>query len=137
LSPSHRGNSGRIQILSRGCIVRRLPKSSNNYMWLQSTFLSYPTNFLTSKRTISSCHHAIVEIVDGPKSFHVDALCVDYPSHLKLHVVRKYFSNYENSIILAPCHSRNSGRTQILSSGCIVRRLPESSKVTCGHEVLL
>jgi hypothetical protein len=41
-----------------------------------------------------------------------------------------------NYIILSPCHRRNSGRTQILSSGCIVRRLPESPKVTFGYEVL-
>jgi hypothetical protein len=57
-------------------------ESSNSYMWSRSTFLSYTTNFLTCKRTISSCLHAIVEIVDGPKSYQVDVLCVDYPSHL-------------------------------------------------------
>jgi hypothetical protein len=82
LTPCHTRNSGRTQILSSGCIVRRLPESSNSYMWLRSTFLSYPTTFLTCKRTIASCLHAIEEIVDGPKSYQVDVLCVDYPSHL-------------------------------------------------------
>jgi hypothetical protein len=62
--------------------VRRLPDLSNSYMWSRSTFLSNPTTFLTCKRTISSCLHATVEIVDGPKSYQVDVLCVDYPSHL-------------------------------------------------------
>jgi hypothetical protein len=91
LMSMHRRNSGWTQILSGGCIVHRLPESSNRYMWLRSAFLSYPTTF-TCKRTISSCLHATVEIVDGPKSYQVDVLCVDYPSHLKLHVVMKYFS---------------------------------------------
>jgi hypothetical protein len=62
--------------------VRRLPESSNSYMWLVSTFLSHPTTFLACKTTISSCLHATEEIVDGPKSYEVDVLCVDYPSHL-------------------------------------------------------
>jgi hypothetical protein len=62
--------------------VRRLLESSNSYMWLRSTFLTYPTTFLTRKRTISSCLHPTVEIVDGPKSYQVDVLCVDYMSHL-------------------------------------------------------
>jgi hypothetical protein len=171
LSPFHNRSSGQAQILSSRCIVCRLPESSNTYMWLRSTFLSYtttfltckrtissclhateeivdgpksyqvdvlcvdypshltvtcgyevlflsyPTTFLACKRTISSCLHAIEEIVDGPKSYQVDVLCVDYPSHLKLHVVTKYFSLlshyfpyfYEKYIILAPCHSRSSG----------------------------
>jgi hypothetical protein len=82
--------------------------------------------------------------VDKPKSYQVDVLCVDYPSHQQLHVVMKYFSIsshyfpclYENYIILSPCHGGNSGETQILSGGCIVRRLPESSTVTCGYEAL-
>jgi hypothetical protein len=82
LSPCHRGNSGQTQILSGGCIVRRLPESSKRYMWLLSTFLSHPTSFLACKRTISSCLHATEEIVDGPKSYEVDVLCVDYPSYL-------------------------------------------------------
>jgi hypothetical protein len=62
--------------------MRSLLESSNSYMWLRSTFLTYPTTFLTCKRTISSCLHATVEIVDEPKSYQVDVLCVDYPSHL-------------------------------------------------------
>jgi hypothetical protein len=68
-------------------------------MWLQSTFLSYPTTFLACKRTISSCLHATEEIVDGPKSYQVDVLCVDYPSHLKLHVVTKYFISYPTTFL--------------------------------------
>jgi hypothetical protein len=72
--------------------------------------------------------------VDGPKSYKEDVLCEDYPRHLKLHVVTKYFSNLshyfpyfsENYIFLSPCHNRSSGQTQILSNGCIVLRLSES-----------
>jgi hypothetical protein len=82
LPPCHSRNSGRTQILSSGCIVHRLPESSNNYMWLRSTFLSYPTTFLTCKRSISSFLHATEEIVDGPKYYQVDVLCIDYPIHL-------------------------------------------------------
>jgi hypothetical protein len=52
------------------------------YPW--RNFLSYPTTFLTCKRTISSCLHATEEIVDGSRSYHVDVLCVDYPSHLTI-----------------------------------------------------
>jgi hypothetical protein len=134
LSPCHSRSSGLAQILSSRCIVCRLLESSNNYMWLRSSFLSYPTTFLTFKRTISSCLHATVIIVDVSKSYQVDVLCVDYPSHLKLHVVTKYFSIlshyfpylYHNYIILAPCHIRSSGQTHILSNGCIVLRLSES-----------
>jgi hypothetical protein len=90
----HKRNSGRTQILSSGCSVGRLPESSNRYMWLQSDFLSYPTTFLSFQRTISSCLHATLIIVDGPKSYlyQVDVMCIDYSSHLKLHVVTKYFS---------------------------------------------
>jgi hypothetical protein len=33
----------------------------------------------------------------------------------------------ENYIILSPCESRSSGQTQILSSRCILRTLPEPS----------
>jgi hypothetical protein len=51
-------------------------------MWLRSTFLSYTTTFLTCNRTISSCLLATVEVVDRPKSYQVDVLCVDYPSEL-------------------------------------------------------
>jgi hypothetical protein len=82
LSPCHSRNSGQTQILSGGCIVRRLPESSNSYMWLRSTFLSHPITLLTCNRSISSCLHATGEIVDGPKSYQLDALCVDYPSYL-------------------------------------------------------
>jgi hypothetical protein len=64
--------------------VLRLLESSNSYMWLRSTFLSYPTTILTCKRTISSCLHATEEIVEGPKSYQLDVLCVDYPSHLRV-----------------------------------------------------
>jgi hypothetical protein len=64
----------------------------------------------------------------------VDVLCVDYPSHIKFHVVTKYFSNLshyfpylqENYINLASCHS-SSGQTHILSNGCIVLWLSDSS----------
>jgi hypothetical protein len=65
---------------SSRCIVCRLPESSNSYTWLRSTFLSYPTTFLTCKITTSSCLLATVEVVDRPKSYQVDVLCVDYPS---------------------------------------------------------
>jgi hypothetical protein len=46
LSPCHSRSTGHTQILWSRCIERRLPESSNNYMWLRSTFLSYPTTFL-------------------------------------------------------------------------------------------
>jgi hypothetical protein len=128
-------SSGQTQILSSGCIVRRLPKWCNSYMWLQSTFLSYPTTFLTFQRTVSSYLVAKVEVVDRPKSYQVDVFSVDYPSHLGVTCGYKvlfslityfpYFS--ETCIIFSPCHSKSSGHTQILSSWCIERRLPESS----------
>jgi hypothetical protein len=50
-------------------------------MWLRSSFPSSPTTFHTFKRTISSCLLATVEVVDRPKSYQVDVLSVDYPSH--------------------------------------------------------
>jgi hypothetical protein len=50
-------------------------------MWLRSTFLSYPTTFLICKKTKLSRLLAMVEVVDKPKSYQVDVLCVDYPSH--------------------------------------------------------
>jgi hypothetical protein len=49
-------------------------------MLLRSTFLSYPTTFLTCKRTISTCLLATVEVVDGSKSYQVDVMCEDYTS---------------------------------------------------------
>jgi hypothetical protein len=49
-------------------------------MWLGSTFVSYPTTFLSFQRTVSSCLFAKVEVVDRPKPYPVDVLCVDYPS---------------------------------------------------------
>jgi hypothetical protein len=61
--------------------VRTLLRSSNSYMWLRSSFLSYPNTFLTFQRAISSCLLATIEVVDRPKSYLVDILCVDYPSH--------------------------------------------------------
>jgi hypothetical protein len=82
LMSMHRRNSGWTQILSRGCIVHGLPESSNSYMWLRSTFLSYPSTFLIFQRTIPPCLFAKVEVVDRHKSYQVDVLCVDYPSHL-------------------------------------------------------
>jgi hypothetical protein len=54
---------GRTQILQSRCIVHRLLESSNSYMWFRSTFLSYPTSFLTFKKSISSCLNATIEIV--------------------------------------------------------------------------
>jgi hypothetical protein len=79
--------------------VRRLPEPSNSYMWLLRTFLSHPTTFLACKRTISSCLHAKEEIVDGPKSYQVDVLCVDYPSH------RTITCGYEVLFYLVPLPS--------------------------------
>jgi hypothetical protein len=81
LSPWHGRSSGQTEILSSRCIVRRLTEPSKNYMWLQSNFLSYPTTFLTCKRTISYCLLATVEVVDRPKSYQVDVLWVDYQSN--------------------------------------------------------
>jgi hypothetical protein len=115
--------------------VRRLPESSNSYMWSRSTFLSNPTTFLTFKRTTSSCLHATEEIVYGPKSYPVDVLCVDYQSHLTVtcgYEVLFYLISLLSLIVRELYHlvfmpSRDSGRTQILSSGCIVCRLLESS----------
>jgi hypothetical protein len=77
----HNRSSGQMQIPSNRYIVRRLLESSSSYMMLRSTFLSYPTTFLTFQRTVSSCLLAKVEVVDRPKSYQVDLLCVDYPSH--------------------------------------------------------
>jgi hypothetical protein len=104
-------------------------------MWLRSTFFSYPTTFLTCKRTISSCLLATVEVVDGPKSYQVDVLSADYPSHqtvtcryeVLFYLIPLLYTLVENYIILSPCHNRSSGQTQIPSSRCIERRLPESS----------
>jgi hypothetical protein len=109
--------------------------SSNNYMWLWSSFLPYPTTFLTCKRTLSSCLLATIELVDRPKSYQVDVLCADYPSHeiltcgyeVLFYLIPLIYSLVENYIILSPCHNRSSRQTQIPSSRCIVRRLPESS----------
>jgi hypothetical protein len=81
LSPCHNRSSGKTQIPSSRCIVRTLPESSSSYKWLRSTFLSYPTTFLSFQKTLSSCLLAKVEVVDRPKSYQVDVLCVDYPSH--------------------------------------------------------
>jgi hypothetical protein len=81
LSPCQSRSSGQTQTLSSRCIVRRLPESSNSYMWLRTTFLYYPTTFLTCKRTTSSCLLATVEVVDRPKSYQVVVFFVDYPSH--------------------------------------------------------
>jgi hypothetical protein len=81
LSHYHNRSSGQTEIPSNRCIVRRLPESSSSYMMLKSTFLSYPTTFLTFHITISSCLLAKVEVVERPKSYQVDLLCVDYPSH--------------------------------------------------------
>jgi hypothetical protein len=105
-------------------------------MWLRSTFLSYPTTFLACNRTISSCLLATVEVVDRPKSYQVDVLCVDYPSHQILtcgyevlfYLTPLLYSLAENYIILSPCDNRSSGQTQIPSSRCILLRLPESSR---------
>jgi hypothetical protein len=104
-------------------------------MWLRTTFLSYPTTFLTCNRTTSSSLLATVEVVDIPKSYQVDVLCVDYPSHWTItccyevlfYLIPLLYSLVENYIILSPCHNRSSGQTQIPSSRCIMRRLPESS----------
>jgi hypothetical protein len=52
------------------------------YMWSRSTFLTYPTTFLTYKRIISSWLLATVEVVDRPTSYQMDVLCLDYPSQL-------------------------------------------------------
>jgi hypothetical protein len=68
LSPCHNRSSGQTQIPSNRCIVRRLPESSSSYMRLQSSFLSYPTTFLTFQRTVSSCLLANVELRRLPKS---------------------------------------------------------------------
>jgi hypothetical protein len=81
LSPCQSRSSRQTQILSSRCIVRRLPESSRSYMWLRSTFLSYPTTFLTFQRPVSSCQLAMVEVLDIPKSYQVDVLSIDYPSH--------------------------------------------------------
>jgi hypothetical protein len=105
-------------------------------MWLRSTFLSYPTSFFTCKRTISSCLLATVEVVDRPKSYQIDVLCVDYASHRTItcgyevlfYLIPLLYSLVDKCIILSPCQSRSSGQTQIPSSRCNVRRLPESSR---------
>jgi hypothetical protein len=136
LSPCHGRSCGQTQILSSRCIAHRLPESSNGYMWLRSTFLTYPTTFLICKRTVSSCLLAIVEVVDRTKSYQVDVLCAYYPSHqtvtcgyeVLFYIIPLLCSLVENYIILSPCHNRSSGQTEILSSRCIVRRLTEPKK---------
>jgi hypothetical protein len=105
-------------------------------MWLRSTFVSYPTTFLTCKRTISSCLLATTEVVDRPKSYQVDVLWADYQSHQTItcgyevlfYFIPLLYSLVENYIILSTCHNRSSGQTEILSNRCIVHRLPESSR---------
>jgi hypothetical protein len=52
----------------------RLLESSNYYIWL--------------RRTISSCLLATLEVVDKPKSYKVDVLCVHYSGHQT--VIRGY-----------------------------------------------
>jgi hypothetical protein len=99
LSPCHNRSNGQTQIPSSRCIVRRLPESSSGYMWLRSTFLSNPTTFLSLQRTVSSCLLAKVEIVDTPKSYQVDVLCIDYPSH------QIVTCGYELPFYLIPLHS--------------------------------
>jgi hypothetical protein len=135
LSPCHSRSSGQTQILSCRCIVRRLPESSNSYLLLRSTFLTYPTNILTFQRTISSYLLAKVELVDTSISYQVVVLCVDYPSHqivtsgyeVLFYLMPLLYSLAENYINLSPYHNRSSGQTQIPSSRCIVLRLPQSS----------
>jgi hypothetical protein len=135
LSPCHGRSSGQTQILSSRCVVSRLPESLNSYMLLRSTFLSHPTTFHTCKRVISSYLLATVEVLDRPKSYQIDVLCVDYPSHRTItcgyevlyYLIPLLYSLVENYIILSPCQSRSSGQTQIPSSRCIMRTLPESS----------
>jgi hypothetical protein len=117
LSPCHNRSSGQTQIASSRCIVLRLPESSSSYMCLRSTFLSYPTTFLTFQRTVSSCLLTIVEVVDRPKSYQVDVLCADYPCHQILtcgyevlfYLIPLLYSLVENYIIFSPCHGRSSG----------------------------
>jgi hypothetical protein len=70
-------------------------------MWLQSTFLFYPTTFFTFHRTISSGLLAKVEVVHMPKSYQVDVLCADYPSHLTI------TCGYEVLFPLIPLHVRD------------------------------
>jgi hypothetical protein len=98
-SPCHNRSSGQTLIPSRRCIMRTLPESSSTYMWLRSTLLSYPTTFLSFQRTVSSCLLAKVEVVDRPKSYQIDVLCVDYPSHLIV------TCGYELPFYLIPLHS--------------------------------
>jgi hypothetical protein len=99
LSPCHNRSSGQTQIPSSRCIMRTLPESSSSYMWLRSTFLSYPTTFLCFQRTVSSCLLAKLQVVDRPKSYQVDVLCVDYPSH------QIVTCGYELCFNLIPLHS--------------------------------
>jgi hypothetical protein len=68
-------------------------------MWLRSTFLSYPTTFLTCKRTISSCLLATIEIVDRLKSIQVDVLCANYPSHVANMWLRSTFLSYPTTFL--------------------------------------
>jgi hypothetical protein len=142
LSPCHGRSSGQTQILSRRCVVRRLPESSNNYMLLRSTFLSYPTTFHTCKIIISSYLLATVEVVNRPKSYQVDVLCVDYPNHRTItcgyevlyYLIPLLYSLVENYIILSPCHNRSSGlKSHQVDVLCI--DYPSHQIVTCGYEL--
>jgi hypothetical protein len=145
LSPCHKRSSGQTQILPSRCIVRRLPESSNSYIRLRSIFLSYPTTFLTSKRTISSCLHATEEIVDGPKSYHVDVLCVDYPSHLTVtcgHEVLFYLIPLLSLIVRELYHLVSMPQKKIVDGpksyqvDVLCVDYPNHLTVTCGYEVL-
>jgi hypothetical protein len=112
---------------------------------LRSTFLSYPPTFLTCKRIVSSCLVAKVEVVDGPKSYQVDILCVHYPSHqtvtcgykvlFSLIPLLPYFS--EISTILAPCHHRSSwSNPNPIRLDVLCVEYPSHQTVTCGYGVL-
>jgi hypothetical protein len=144
LPPCQSRSSGQTLILSSSCIVRRLPESTNSYMWLRSTFFSYPTTFLTCKRTISSCLPATVEVVDGPKSYQVVLLCIDNSSHqtvtcgyevlFKLILllslfVRELFHRFHATVEVVD--RPKSYQVDVL---CV--DYPSHQTITCGYEVL-
>jgi hypothetical protein len=90
---------------------------------------------------LSPCHSRIVA---GPKSYQVDVLCVDYPSHIKFHVVTKYFLTYPttfltckiiiSSWLLATVEVVDKPKSYKVYVLCI--HYSSHQIVTCGYEVV-
>jgi hypothetical protein len=143
LYPCESWSSGQTQILSSRHILRTLPESSNFYMWLRTTFLSYPPTFLTW--TISSCLVSKVEVVDGPKSYKLDVLCVHYPSHQTItrgyevlfYLILPTFLTCKrivSSCLVAKVEVVDGPKSYQVDTLCV--HYPSHQTVTCGYKVL-